>query len=122
VTVLLKIPTRVGNERAPIRVRYHGKWIGDLSSCPKVVDGKFIAGKCVLVSRNHELVQQNPGKDLTASFQQGSMISIMEVRYGAEVATYRLYEDRVVYSDGPPHPDNLQLAVRVDPSGGVAEP
>jgi hypothetical protein len=119
--ILLKIPTRVGNERAPIRVRKGGKWLGNLSGRPKVNGGKLFAGKNILISRDHQLVQDNPGgPGMSAHFFNNG--TTLEVRYGVTLATYKLYEDRIVYSDGPPHPDHLQLAVRTSTSGGVEEP
>lgn len=122
MTITLKIPTKVGNDRAPILVKQGRKNLGPLCNKPEVKGGNLIAGPIILVARDHDLVKRVCAPETVEFFNNGLGQDCMEVRYGKEFATYKLIPDRIVYSDGPPHPDNLQLGIRIALTDGIAEP
>lgn len=123
MTITLKIPTKVGGERAPILVKQGRRSLGPLCNKPEVKGGKLIAGPIILVARDPAVVCKHPGAGIEPHFFENGLGTLcLEVRYGREFATYRLIPDQVVYSDGPPHPNHLQLALRIALTDGIAEP
>lgn len=122
MTLTLKIPTSVGGSRASILVKRGHKTLGQLCNKPEVKGDKLIAGRVILVARDHELIKRVCGPEEVLFFTNDFGYSCMEVSYGDDYATYRLFEDQLVFSDGPPHPDDLQLALRIARTDGIAEP
>ena len=122
MTIKIEIPTIVGSDYTPPIVWRGPKKLGVLSSSPKVKNGKLSAGYLILALRDQEApgYHGHPETILFTTSPQGK--PQLEVHYEKEFAVYELLPDKVVWSDGPPHPDHLQLAVRRVASIGVQEP
>jgi hypothetical protein len=123
MTVTVRIPTKVGADYTPATVWKGDRKLGELVSKPKVRDGRLYAGKFILALRHIDQYGANDIGPETISFTTDSNGKpLLEVHYEGDTATYELWDDPVVWSDGPPHPDHLQLAVRVRATTGVREP
>jgi hypothetical protein len=120
--ITLKIPNKIGESHAPILVKKGKSLLGPLGNPPKVLSGKLIAPPIVLSVRGWDGTGPNlRGADRVSIYVNGLGHRMMEVHYGEQHATYKLFEDRIIYSDGPPHPDHLQLAVRVHRTEGIVD-
>lgn len=81
-----------------------------------MVDGRLTAGRLILVVRN---LQSREFPDGSRVFRDAASLTIY---YGDDWVKYDLIPNPLVWSDGPPHPDYLQLARRVACTDGVVEP
>ncbi|QGJ89962.1 hypothetical protein PBI_MARYV_74 [Mycobacterium phage MaryV] len=112
--IVIKVPRHVGEKRSKVTTA-----IGDLTtSPPQVVDGTLVAGRLILVARGIPDREVREFRGTKAYKEDGKL----HVYYENEWVTYELIPNPVVWSDGPPHPDHLQLARRLDCSVGVQEP
>lgn len=118
--ITIQIPRGVGEEEVPLLVKKGHRVIGEFTNPPRVVDGTLVAGKCILVARNLS-IEWFESRVESARFYVENGHKHLEVRYGDEYVVYRLEEEKVYWSDGPPHPNHLQLGVRVRTSAGVKE-
>ena len=123
MTITIRIPTKVGTVYTPPTVWKGRKQLGQLFSKPKVEGGKLFAGKYILAVRGMDRFGANGiGPETLVFTDDLHGKPCMEVHYEGDFATYELWPDPVVWSDGPPHPDHLQLAVRIAATPGVKEP
>ena len=123
MAITIRIPTSVLHHHTPPTVWKGQKKLGDLSAKPRVENGKLVAGKLILAVRGMDRFGANGIGPETLSFSTDSKGKPhLEVHYEGDTADYELWPDQVVWSDGPPHPDHLQLAVRVSATPGVQEP
>jgi hypothetical protein len=112
-TIRIKVPNKVGEKETHPTTKYgvldpHG---------PDLVDGKIQAPKTFLISRSFEGGEL---RGLMHHFEENR--TILKVAYEDEWVVYKLIPDSLRWSDGPPHPDRLQLAVRICRTDGVEEP
>lgn len=122
MTITIKVPFHITENHTAPTVWKGKKKLGELFSAPKVVEGKLIAGKCILANRDHDAAGYQ-GRTETILFTTSMHGKpLMEVHYADDYAIYELIPDEVVWSDGPPHPSHLQLAVRRSRTDGVEEP
>jgi hypothetical protein len=123
MAITIRIPTSIANHYTPPTVWKGQKKLGELHSKPKVKNGKLFAGKYILAVRGMDRFGANGIGEETLSFHTDSNgMQHLEVHYNGDTADYELWPDPVVWSDGPPHPDHLQLAVRCRATPGVQEP
>jgi hypothetical protein len=123
MTITIRIPTKVGNKHTPPTVWKGQKKLGTLSDKPKVVNGKLHAGRYILAVRGMDRFGYSGiGPETLVFTNDLHGKPCMEVHHEGDFATYELWDDPVVWSDGPPHPDHLQLAVRIVATPGIKEP
>lgn len=83
---------------------------GVLDPAPMIFENSITIPRVILVAR---VMPPSPHKGIFWR-REGDM---MIFNYSGQQLIYRTYPDRLVWSDGPPHPDNLQLATLLSTSG-----
>lgn len=124
MTITIKIPFRIHENSTPASAWKGKKKLGDLHGLPRVLDGKLIAPKVILVSRDRSSPGfYNSSRPETITFSASLHGNPqLEVHYEDDYAIYHLYEDQVIWSDGSPHPRHLQLGIRISRTDGIQEP
>src|SRR5688500_9189900 len=107
MTITVKVPYHIHEYHTPPVAMKGKRRLGTVSSAPRVVNGKLIAPKLILASRDQNApgYQISPPTVLFSTSLHGH--PQLEVHYEDDYAIYELLPDEVFWSDGPPHPSHL---------------
>lgn len=109
----IKIPTKIDGKGAKIYVKRGRKVLGVLGNPPRVEEDGLAVSRWMMSGRDEaKVIEATKDKAETVVFYDSPVTGDrrMKVEHEGQYVCYELFAEPFVWSDGPPHPDHLQLA------------